>query len=47
MNPQSVLVDANILIAVLDGEDSNPNHIEARKKFNKLLYHKKREFSTF
>ncbi len=37
MNPQSVLVDANILIAVLDGEDSNPNHIEARKKFNKLL----------
>lgn len=37
MNQKSVLVDANILIAVIDGKDDNPNHIEAKQKFNDLI----------
>lgn len=37
MSQKSVLVDANILISVIDGDDDNLNHIEAKQKFNDLL----------
>lgn len=37
MSQKSVLVDANILIALLDGDDNNPNHVEAKQKFNDLI----------
>lgn len=37
MNQKSVLVDANILIAVIDGDDTNPNHVNAKQKFNELI----------
>ena len=32
MNQKSVLVDANILIAVIDGKDDNPNHTVSSRK---------------
>lgn len=37
MKQTAVLVDANILIAVIDGSDNNPNHLKARQKFYDLL----------
>ncbi|MFW2177315.1 MULTISPECIES: PIN domain-containing protein [unclassified Moraxella] len=37
MTQKSVLVDANILIAMIDGDNTNPNHVEAKQKFNDLI----------